>query len=211
MPFSPQASFNRQHDLPNLAQGIKCANVANHVLSVTNGSILSLAGIDDREVCALLENVEPLDGVPRALSIAIRIGASAEEIVNAVIPKKATYGLLLRYKRWRSVTFPNSMRGCEADKRADGRERWGSRRYWQAEQRRILLLLRRGEAAHKDTNAPVLKLARFDAADGGRGYEESPGVNKTAQHEASSGRLGRCRPFADHRAGQEHVSCWRSS
>jgi very-short-patch-repair endonuclease len=62
-------------------------------LSVTNGSILSLAGIDDREVCALLDNVEPSDGVPRALSIAIRTAASAEEIVEAVISDLAETAL----------------------------------------------------------------------------------------------------------------------
>ena len=51
---------------------------------------------------------------------------------------------------------------------------------------------------HQDTNAPVLKLAPFDAVDRGRGYAESPGVNKAPQHEASSGRLEVvCRPRAD--------------
>lgn len=87
MPFSSKASFNRQ------SQEIQRETVARHVLSVTNGSILSLAGIDDREVCQLLENVEPSEGLPRALSIAIRTAASAEEIVDAVISDLAETAL----------------------------------------------------------------------------------------------------------------------
>ena len=72
----------------------------------------------------------------------------------------------------------------------------GARRYWQAEQRRMLLLLGRSEAAHQDTNAPMLKLLRFDAADRGRGYAESPGFKQRGLVWEIRSMQAQCGPFS---------------
>lgn len=95
MSLSAQSSSGVQFDALNSAPVVERTDVADLVFRVSKHSILTLGGINVWELRTLLENVEPFQEMPRALSVVINSASSAEAIIDEIIRYLAETALRL--------------------------------------------------------------------------------------------------------------------
>lgn len=95
MSLSAQSSSGVQFDALNSAPVVERTDVADLVFRVSKHSILTLGGINVWELRTLLENVEPFQEMPHALSVVINSASSAEAIIDEIIRYLAETALRL--------------------------------------------------------------------------------------------------------------------
>lgn len=95
MSLSAQSSSGAQSDVRNSASGVERADVAGLVFGISKSSILTLCGINARELRALLDDAKSFPETSRALSVAISSASSVETVIDKVTAYLAETALRL--------------------------------------------------------------------------------------------------------------------